>query len=105
MKYHIIGGGTFANVRPHLSLAAQAFGSTPRLIAEKLFKSGVESELHLTKMAGGKHLNTVTHINALVEQLIADSETKVIFMPVAIADFEGSLQAYIPKGRISSQMS
>ena len=91
MKYHIIGGGTFANVRPHLSLAAQAFGATPRLLAEKLIERGINPELHLTKMAGGKHLNTVSDIDNLVSTIVSEKETKVIFMPVAIADFEGDV--------------
>lgn len=89
---HIIGGGTVFHVRPHLSLAAVAYGTT----AKKIFHlmnttSGRKSQLHLTKMAGGDNLETNADIDALLTRLVADPETKVVILNAALCDFEGQI--------------
>jgi hypothetical protein len=94
MRYiHIIGGGTFFHVRPHLALSAPAFGSTARQLkklCDSQFDSNYWTNLHLTRMAGGNgNLETNEHVGYLLENLIGDRETKIIFMSVALCDFEG----------------
>lgn len=92
---HIIGGGTVFHVRPHLSLSAVAYGNTARKLY-RMFSVTDESRpvtLHLTKMAknGEGDLETNADIDRLVTKLVADPETKIIFMNAALCDFEGSM--------------
>lgn len=90
---HILGGGTFSHVRNHLALAAPAFGSTARHLAS-LFSTidDVKVELHLTKMAdSGSNLVTNDDVAALVDELIADSDTKAIIFNVALCDYAGTV--------------
>ena len=103
-KVHIIGGGTFSYVRNHLAIATPAFGTTAKalygLCVKKFDK--MEINLHLTKMAGGyscksgadgKPNNLVTNddVSSLVEEMKADSQTRVIFMNTALCDFGGNI--------------
>lgn len=89
-KIHIIGGGTLFHVRPHLALAAPAYGS----VAHQLFQmcndemSELETVLNLTKMAGGKTIETNRDVENLIGTLCADPATKIIMMPVALCDFK-----------------
>ena len=96
-KIHVIGGGTFSHVRNHLALAAPAFGETARTLYSLFdFTSGTwEVELHLTKMADS-HSKLVTNqdVADLVDQLIADPETKIIVMNAALCDYDGSVLDY-----------
>jgi len=91
---HIIGGGTVAHVRPHLAIAAVAYGTTARKLYE-LCKgvSALAVRLHLTRMASGGEgdLETNEDVKELLDKLVEDPSTKVIFMPVALCDFEGSV--------------
>lgn len=99
-KIHIIGGGTFSHVRNHLALAAPAFGKTARRIAARFhdhlgYKStGIDDlvSLHLTKMAD-PHSDLVTNddVSALLDRLIADPETRVIILNVALCDYDGNV--------------
>ncbi len=94
----IIGGGTISHVRNHLALCAPAYGTTARQI-DRLCARQLEDEpgeyqasLHLTKMAGGKsNLETNDDVSKLVEQLIANPETKIIFFNPALVDFNGAV--------------
>lgn len=93
-KIHIIGGGTFNHVRSHLALSTPAFGKTARDI-EKLCKSkfdNMEVVLHLTKMADSNS-NIVTNkdVEDLVDNLISDLDTKIIFFNAALCDYEGTI--------------
>ena len=103
----VLGGGTFSHVRNHLSLAAPAFGETARSlynIIDKwiddydyrmndynvLFQYDVQ--LMLTKMANSNSsIVTNADVEKLVDGLIADPETKVIFFNVAMCDFNGQI--------------
>lgn len=105
---HIIGGGTFAHVRSHLALAAPAFGGTARQLHEMLVREHIANEgrvletpmLHLTKMADHEsNLVTNDDVDALLEMLIDDPETRVIIMNAALCDFEGSISD--TSGRVS----
>lgn len=89
---HIIAGGTHFHVRPHLALAAPAFGAAGRKLKAALEARGRPAALHLTAMAGGdKHLDTNDDIARLVSTLVADPATRLLFMPVALCDFTGAV--------------
>lgn len=100
----IIGGGTVSHCRNHLALAAVAYGNTARKIHSLCFQQlasqwdpvndkGYNINLHLTKMAnsGAGNLETNEDVSNLVDTLIADPNTKVIFFNVAMCDFTGSM--------------
>lgn len=91
--HHVLGGGTVFHVRPHLALSAPAYGETARRIAEILERDhGERPVLHLTRMAGGrKDLETNADVARLLDELIQDRNTGVIYMSAAPCDFEGSL--------------
>jgi hypothetical protein len=112
MKYYVIAGGTFEDVAPHLALAAPAFGTVGRRLAEALpgalaacGRREAEVELVLTRMALGGHERSGAErallgraglrdlygngdVARLLEQLVADPATRAIIMPAAICDFE-----------------
>ncbi len=95
-EVHIIGGGTIAHVRPHLALAAPAYGYSAKEIEDLAIEAWEPDSkviLHLTRMACGDRFAPETNqdVANLVEDLVAHPETKVIFMPVALCDFEGSV--------------
>lgn len=89
---HIIAGGTFSDAAPHLSLGARAYGKVgyqlARLCAEAM--PDLDTVLHRTKMAGGNKLETNADVAELIIKLKADYGVKIIFMPVALCDFEVS---------------
>ena len=88
-KIHIIGGGTISRIAPHLCLCAPAYGGTARRL-ESLCKEilpKLDTELHLTNMAGGKHLETYEDIVNLAANIFYDNDTKIVFMPAAIVDY------------------
>ena len=100
----IIGGGTISHVRNHLALCAPAYGTTARQLHMLCgLAPGYQSEmmrchLHLTKMAdsGNEYgetptLETNEDISNLVDQLIANPETKIIFFNPALVDFYGNI--------------
>ncbi len=89
---HILAGGTHHHVRPHLALAAPAYGGTGKKLAALLAARGRPSTLHLTAMAGGpRDLDTNEDIARLVDTLTADPQTRLVFMPVALCDFQGAV--------------
>jgi hypothetical protein len=93
-KIHIIGGGTVSHIRPHLALAAPAYGTTANKlweicqIAKKNGHTDLETEIHLTKMAGGKKLETNQDVANLIDELVADPATKIVFLNAALCDWE-----------------
>lgn len=96
-QVHIIGGGTVYHARPHLALSAPAYGGTARLL-ERLCREHsdkLEIKLHLTKMAcaGKSDIETNEDIARLVDTLVADNSTKIVFMPVALVDYYGNIAA------------
>jgi hypothetical protein len=100
---HIIGGGTVTLVRPHLQLCAYASGRTAITLAEvcELYdrernEKHDDIKLHLTRMAGGdRKLHTVNDVGFLIDRLVEDRKTKMIFMPVAMCNYRGSI--YLPE--------
>lgn len=105
-KIHVIGGGTFAHVRNHLALAAPAFGTMAKRLTERLVldlaledMDGYEVETHLTKMADtDSSLVTNDDVAALIDELVADPDTRVIVMNAALCDYDGSVleQEFLP---------
>lgn len=92
-KIHIIGGGTLNHISSHLAICAPAYGT----VATEIYyhchamAHNLDSELHLTKMAGGTGrgtLETNQDVSDLVDKLVADPATKIIFMTAAICDYE-----------------
>ncbi len=89
---HVIAGGTHFHVRPHLALAAPAYGATGRALHNELETRGRPAALYLTAMAGGpKELDTNADVARLVGAIVADPATRLLFMPVALCDFTGSV--------------
>lgn len=113
MNIEIIGGGTVYHVRNHLALSAPAYGTTAFDIVKILHKDhpelveGVDCMsptlmnvgIHLTRMAGGsKDLETNQDVARLVDRLLKDKKTKIIFFNAAMVDFEGSIATSGPVG-------
>ena len=111
---HIIAGGTVFHVRPHMALAAPAYGTVGYQLLEAFQNNenfdGV-ANLYTTKMAGdqyisyrikdcttndllpeeepGKGLETNLDVSNLLEKLIKEAAPGTIFfMPVALCDFK-----------------
>src|SRR6516225_8217161 len=91
-KVHILGGGTLAYVRSHLALCAPVYGTTARKLDRLCRAQGdkLDVVLHLTRMAGGdKDLETVDDVARLLDEIVADLATKIVFVNVALCDFRG----------------
>jgi hypothetical protein len=93
-RIHIIGGGTVFHVRPHLALSAVAYGGTARRLAALCASSeqpDLSVTLHLTRMARGGEgsLETPADIARLLDEVVTNPETRIVFMPVALCDYEG----------------
>lgn len=93
----IIAGGTNFYIRPHLALSAPAYGTTGgdlEAILEDaeddyLVEGDWQIDSYFTKMAGGEsNLDTNHDVSKLLDSVIANPETKILFMPVALCDFE-----------------
>lgn len=80
------------HVRPHLALSAPAYGTTAHQIHELVMERGEWATLHLTRMADGRsRMETNADVATKLDELVADPNTKVIFMNVALCDFEGHI--------------
>lgn len=97
-KIHVLGGGTNFHVRPHLAISAPAGGKTARTIARTIsywpnpLFADAEVQLHLTKMASpDSKLDTNADIERLVDQIIADPDSRMVFFSTALCDFEGHI--------------
>lgn len=98
MKIAIFGGGTVFHVRPHLALAAPAYGRTAKEIQricwnqKKWLNKRDDVELYLTKMAhASSAMETNEHVEKVVDHMLLDPEVKVVFFSVAMCDFTGSI--------------
>jgi len=93
-KILILGGGTFSHVRTHLALAAPAFGETARrlaVICENRFDN-MDVELKLTRMADHTSpIVTNEDVEVLVESIVNDNTTKIVFFNIAMCDFNGQI--------------
>lgn len=119
---HVFGGGTFSHVRNHLALAAPealipdlsatAFGETADSLVDLTNQWIAEHELgakyavfcHLTKMADRKSkIFTNEDVDAVVDQLISDPATKIIFFNAALCDFNGHVETLDEDGNIITE--
>ena len=102
-RVHVIGGGTICHVRPHFALCAPAYGRLARDLAGILRGfEGLDTRLHLTRMAGGPpSLETNEDLQKLINEIVADPQRSIVFMTAAVCDFEGDLQTgpgHLPEG-------
>lgn len=90
----IIGGGTVSWTRSHLALSAPAYGTTARQLDALCVElcPQLETDLYLTRMAGGAKNDFAGETNedvaALVDRLVADDKTRIIFFNAAMVDFD-----------------
>lgn len=93
-KIHVIGGGTFAHIAPHFAFCAPAHGQVARdlTILCRAATKTLDVHLHLTKMCGiwegNKNLETNEDIARLIDSLVDDPRTKIVFIPAALCDYE-----------------
>lgn len=86
-QIHIIGGGTIN--QGTINQMAQSFGTLATEIHYNcnILAQNLDCVLHLTKMAGGQEtLETNQDVSDLVDKLVADHTTKIIFMTAAVSD-------------------
>lgn len=93
----ILGGGTNTYISNHLALSAPAYGTTAIQLAE-IFKqhsdNKMDVDLYLTKMAdpsletNPNGPDTPQEVEALVDKLVADPDTRVIVFNVAMVDYK-----------------
>lgn len=96
--HHVIGGGTVFHVRPHLALAAPAYGSLARRIHQRLQEARETAELHLTRMADRESaLETNEDVAGLLDSIVADPRSKIVFLTAALVDFAGSVDGLAGK--------
>lgn len=94
MRVYVFGGGTVFHVRPHLALAAPAYGGTARYLSAmtRALYRNVEVVEVLTRMADShSRIETNRDVEAKVEEVIADPDARVLFFSTAMCDFEGSV--------------
>lgn len=90
-KVYILGGGTFNHVRSHLAIAAPAFGTTARRLADLCREQSdtMDVELRLTKMADpASDIVTNEDLGRLAGEIISDPQVKIVFFNCAVCDFE-----------------
>lgn len=94
----IVGGGTVSHVRNHLALCAPAYGATAKKIYSlcREMIPDMHPTLHLTKMAGGDKLETNDDVAGLIRQAVSNPSTRVIFMTVAMCDYNGEIRVPVP---------
>ena len=103
-QVHIISGGTVSHVRPHVALAAPAYGTVGRQLEQYAIEQfgTMDVVLHQTRMAGGsRNLETAADVARLLGALKDDLRTKVIIMAAAITDYAGVVDA--PPGRLKTE--
>lgn len=87
---HIFGGGTVAHIANHFAVCAPAYGTTAKYLKEIMQNDprfdNFHIRLELTKMAGG-NLETNEDVAKRIDELKAESRTKIIFFNCALVDF------------------
>ncbi len=89
---HIFGGGTVAHISNHFAVCAPAYGTAAKQL-EKIVSDRFDTmniHMELTKMAGGK-LETNEDVENRINELKADSRTKIIFFNCALVDFDAKV--------------
>jgi hypothetical protein len=94
---HVVGGGTVVHVRNHLALAAPAYGTTARAIANVCTRLGHPTTLTLTRMADpASPYETNDDLRRLAAEIVASTATRIVFWNPAICDFVGTLGDVAP---------
>ena len=105
---YVLGGGTFSHVRSHLALAAPAFGGTAKWLhmlinGDRRFDN-FDVALQLTKMAASESsIVTNVDVGVLVDSIIADASAKIVFMNMALCDFDGAIDN-VPSGKYAERL-
>jgi hypothetical protein len=87
MRINIFAGETRVKVAPHLYLSGSGSGSTGVMLTHAIIDQTHDiPHLHI----GGNNRDFVTNrdLSKLIDEVIDDVETKIIFMPVAVCDFQ-----------------
>lgn len=88
---HIFGGGTVEYIANHFAICAPAYGNTALqlrdIIAQDHRFSNFNAYAELTKMAGGKTMESNSDILNKINELKNDFNTKIIFFNCALVDF------------------
>lgn len=106
-KIHIIAGGTVSAIRPHLALCAPVFDGKTGYDLASLINERYDNPvfLHTTMMAGDKafwyepeedesiplpprRMKTNADVAKLVDEIVEDPTAKILFLPVALCDFD-----------------
>lgn len=103
---HIISGGTISHIATHMALCAPAYGKAGRSLLNLCHNimPELETVLHQTKMITGQErvasgtwydgtLETNADIARLVSSIRNDLGSKIVFMPVALCDFDVAMIA------------
>jgi hypothetical protein len=103
--FHVLGGGTVNHVRSHFALSAIAYGGTAKEMHRIFSKRGLNSEIHLTKMAasGASKIETNDDVSKLVDEILANPDSGVVIFNVAITDFKGKI-GDVPSGKYAERM-
>lgn len=76
---------------------------TARRLQQLCATSDMDVRLHLTRMAGGDVLETNQDIAALLNILVEDPATKIVFMNAALVDFSGGIGT-TPSGKHAERL-
>ena len=103
MSIVVLGGGTFSDVAPHLSLCTRAFGTTAKQLYRMIDDYYHSTRLILTKMAdGNSNLITNKDVEYFIDTLILMPRVRAIIFNVAMCDFYGVVQTGKEYSRLSS---
>ncbi len=103
--FHVLGGGTVNHVRSHFALSAVAYGGTAKAMHKLFSDRGLNSQIHLTKMAAGgaSKIETNDDVSGLVDEILANPDSGVVVFNVAITDFQGQI-GDVPSGKYAERM-
>lgn len=93
---HVVGGGTLFHVRHGLALCAPSDGKTAKALREIIEAKLPQFDLriHFTKMADSlSNVETSEDVANLVDRIIDDKTTKIVFFNPALVDFEGFIES------------
>lgn len=106
MNINILGGGTISYIRNHLALSAPSYGTTAKYLNNKLNSLNTKYNviLNLTKMASQESsLETNEDVSNLIDNLLLNDKTKIIFFNSAIVDFSGEI-GNLPSGKYQDRL-
>lgn len=90
----VFGGGTINHIANHLAISAPAYGVVSSRLMFHLGSDERYQSMNLihykTKMAGGTHksIETTADLQRVVDEVVANPMTKIVFFTCAVADYE-----------------